>query len=260
MDTTAAITTRMLTKHYRSVVAVDALDLTVRTGEVYGFIGRNGAGKTTTIRMLLGLVTPTDGEIEIQGERLTAGTWRWLKEVGSLVEAPAAYPNLTVAENLDLHRRLTRTPRARVPELIEQLQLGPAAHRRYAELSLGNRQRVGIAQALLRSPSILVLDEPANGLDPAGIIELRELLRSLAGAAGVTVFLSSHLLPEVAQLADRVGIIHDGRLVEELSRDELIARARAHSAATLTDQERADALLGVELERYFVDRTRTREA
>lgn len=258
MDRKAAITTRMLTKRYRSVIAVDALDLTVWAGEVYGFIGRNGAGKTTTIRMLVGLVTPTEGEIEIQGERLTAGAWRWLKEVGSLVEAAAAYPNLTVTENLDLHRRLTQTSLARVPELIEQLQLGPAAYRPYAELSLGNRQRVAIAQALLRNPSILILDEPANGLDPAGIIELRELLRSLVSSAGVTVFLSSHLLPEVAQLADRVGIIHEGRLVEELSRDELVAKATAHAAATLTEQERADALLGVELERYFVDRTRTR--
>lgn len=255
MDKQAAIEARRLTKHYGTVIAVDSLDLTVWPGEVYGFIGRNGAGKTTTIRMLLGLVKPTDGDVRIQGQPITAGGADWLDQVGSLVETATAYPNLTVAENLELHRRLTVTPVPRVAELVEQLGLGPVTRRRYGQLSLGNRQRVGLAQALLRDPSILILDEPANGLDPAGIVELRQLLRSLADDTGVTVFLSSHLLSEVAHLADRVGIIHDGRLVEELPRNDLVAKAQAHSAATLTDQERADALLGLELERYFVART-----
>ena len=255
MDRQAAIEARELTKHYGTVIAVDSLDLTVWPGEVYGFIGRNGAGKTTTIRMFLGLVKPTDGEVHVHGRAITERPNEWLGQVGSLVETAAAYPNLTVAENLDLHRRLTGTSARRVTELVEQLSLGPTQHRRYGQLSLGNRQRVGIAQALLRDPSILILDEPANGLDPAGIVELRHLLRSLADERGTTVFLSSHLLSEVALLADRVGIIHDGRLVEELPRNDLIAKAKAHSAATLSDQERADALLGLELERYFVART-----
>lgn len=255
MDTHPAIQARGLTKRYGPVTAVDSLDLTVWPGEVYGFIGRNGAGKTTTIRLLLGLVRPIAGDVEVHGHPVVPGATDWLGQVGSLVEAASAYPNLTVAENLELHRRLTGTHKSRVPELVDELSLQPVLHRRYAQLSLGNRQRVGLAQALLRDPSILILDEPANGLDPAGIIELRKLLRSLADDRGVTVFLSSHLLAEVAQLADRVGIIHEGRLVEELPRTELIARARDHSKATLTDQERADALLGLELERYFVART-----
>ena len=255
MEKQAAIQARGLTRHYGKVIAVDAVDLTVGPGQVYGFIGRNGAGKTTTIRMLLGLVRPTAGTVRIQGQDITSDTSTWLGQVGSLVESAAAYPNLTVAENLDIHRRLTGTSPGRVSDVVEQLALGSVARRRYAHLSLGNRQRVGIAQALLRDPSILILDEPANGLDPAGIIELRQLLRSLADDADVTVFLSSHLLSEVAHLADRVGIIHDGRLVEELPRDELVAKAKAHSAATLSDQDRVEAVLGLELERYFVART-----
>ncbi len=256
MDTThPAIQARGLTKRYGQVTAVDSLDLTVRPGEVYGFIGRNGAGKTTTIRLLLGLVRPTAGEVQVQGRPVVPGATDWLAQVGSLVEVASAYPNLTVAENLELHRRLTGMSERRVTDLVDQFGLQPVLHRRYQQLSLGNRQRVGLAQALLRDPSILILDEPANGLDPAGIIELRGLLRSLADDRGVTVFLSSHLLAEVAQLADRVGIIHAGRLVEELPRTDLITRAREHSKAALTEQERADALLGLELERYFVART-----
>ena len=259
MDNAAAIEARRLTKHYGTVVAVDAIDLTVWPCEVYGFIGRNGAGKTTTIRMLLGLVKPTDGTVRVHGHAIDAGATDWLREVGSLVETAAAYPNLTVAENLEVHRRLTGTSAGRVSHVVDQLGIGPVSDRRYGHLSLGNRQRVGIAQALIREPSILILDEPANGLDPAGIVELRQLLRALADDAGTTVLLSSHLLSEVAHLADRIGIIHEGRLVEEMPRDTLIGRAKAHSAATLSDQERADAILGLELERYFVARTGTRD-
>lgn len=252
--TTPAIETRELTKRYPAVTAVDSLDLRVQRGEIYGFIGRNGAGKTTTIRMLLGLVRPSAGEVRVLGKRVPSEP-EWLLDVGSLVETAAAYPNLTVRQNLDLHRRLTGSDPVRVDEVIEQLGLADVAQRRFSRLSLGNRQRLGIAQALVRDPAILLLDEPANGLDPAGIVELRHLLRSLADQRGTTVFLSSHLLSEVALLADRVGIIHLGRLVEELSRAELVQRARRHSADTLSDQQRADAVLGLELERYFVART-----
>ncbi len=158
MNRQPAITTRGLTKHYGAVVAVDGLDLTVGPGEVYGFIGRNGAGKTTTIRMLLGLVVPTDGEVEIHGEPVRPGATAWLARIGSLVETAAAYRNLTVAENLEIHRRLTRTAAGRVAAVVERLQLGPVSRRRHDQLSLGNRQRVGLAQALLREPSMLILD------------------------------------------------------------------------------------------------------
>jgi ABC-type multidrug transport system ATPase subunit len=255
MSPDAVITTRGLTKRYGTVIAVSDLDLEVRKGEIYAFLGRNGAGKTTTIRMILGLIQPLAGEVRVFGQVVRSGQPEWLRRVGSLVETATAYPNLTVRENLDLHCRLTGAPSRSVVGVIEQLGLGAVADRRAAQLSLGNKQRLALARALVHTPELLVLDEPANALDPAGIVEIRELLRSLADDKGTTVFLSSHILVEVAHLADRIGIVHDGRLVEELDRTALIAAARAFSAEQLTDQQRADALLTLELERYFLART-----
>lgn len=249
------IGTRGLTKRYGDVLAVDALDLDVRAGEVYGFLGRNGAGKTTTIRMLLGLIRPTAGEVTVLGRRVREGDQRWLARVGYLVESATAYANLTVRENLDIQRRLTGAPQSGVGETIELLGLGQYADRRAGALSLGNKQRLSLARALVHAPDVLVLDEPANALDPAGIVEVRRLLRSLAHERGVTVFMSSHILAEVAHLADRIGIVHEGRLVEQSSREEFAARARAHARASLTEQEREDALLTMDLERYFLART-----
>jgi ABC-2 type transport system ATP-binding protein len=249
-----ALTTVGLTKRYGDVVAVDALDLDVREGEIYGFLGRNGAGKTTTIRMLLGLVRPTAGEVFVLGRRV-GGDPGWLADVGHLVETAAGYPNLTVAENLEIQRRLTRSPRAAVAEVVERLGLGPFADRPCGRLSLGNKQRLALARALVHRPRVLLLDEPANGLDPAGIVEVRRLLRELVDREGATVFLSSHLLAEVAQLADRIGMVHAGRLIEECDRSELAARARAHMASAFTDAEREQDLLTADLERYFLWRT-----
>jgi ABC-2 type transport system ATP-binding protein len=255
MSHDAVITTQGLTKRYGKVVAVSDLNLKVRKGEIYAFLGRNGAGKTTTIRMILGLIQPLVGEVRVFGQVVRSGQPDWLRRVGSLVETATAYPNLTVRENLELHRRLTGAPRRAVGDVIEQLGLGAAVDRRAGHLSLGNKQRLALARALVHAPELLVLDEPANALDPAGIVEIRELLRSLADDQGTTVFVSSHILVEVAHLADRIGIVHDGRLVEELDRTALISAARAFSAEQLTDQQRADALLTLELERYFLART-----
>ena len=251
------IGTEGLTKHYGSVHAVHDLDLRVERGEIYAFLGRNGAGKTTTIRMLLGLIRPTAGRIEVLGHTLDprGGSQEWLRRVGFLVESATAYPNLTVAENLDVQRRLTGAPRAAVSEAIERLGLDDYAGRRADRLSLGNKQRLSLARALLHSPELLVLDEPANALDPAGIVEIRELLRGLARDKGITVFLSSHILAEVAHLADRIGIVEGGRLVEEAPRDVLAQRARAFVQGAFTEAERADALLAADLERYFLART-----
>jgi len=254
----SAITTRSLTKRYRDVVAVDALDLDVRRGEIYGFLGRNGAGKTTTIRMLLGLIRPSSGEVTVLGRRITPGETDVFAHVGYLVETATAYPNLTVRENLDIQRRLTGAPAGAIDETIELLRLSAYADRVSGTLSLGNKQRLALARALLHSPELLILDEPANALDPAGIVEVRNLLRSLADERGVTVFMSSHILAEVAHLADRIGIVHEGRLIEESSRDEFAAKARAFSKEALTEQERADALLTMDLERYFLARTSDR--
>ncbi|MCA0294180.1 MAG: ABC transporter ATP-binding protein [Actinobacteria bacterium] len=251
----AIITAEGLRKHYGRVAAVDGLDLEVRRGEIYGFLGRNGAGKTTTIRILLGLIRPTSGRVSVLGHTLGTGGQAWLRQVGFLVESASAYPNLTVLENLDLQRRLTGAPASAVGEVVERLALGPYADRRAGRLSLGNKQRLSLARALLHQPELLVLDEPANALDPAGIVEVRDLLRELSREHGVTVFMSSHILAEVAHLADRVGIVADGRLVEEAPRDELAARARDFVRDSFTAAEREEALLTDDLERYFLART-----
>ena len=221
MNTDAAIATQGLSKHYGPVRAVTDLDLKVRRGEVYGFLGRNGAGKTTAIRMMLGLIHPDTGAVEVFGRQVRPGAQEMFGRVGYLVEAATAYPNLTVRENLDIQRRLTRAPRAAASEAMELMRLTECADRRAGVLSLGNRQRLSLARALLHHPELLILDEPANGLDPAGIVEIRELLRSLAAKDGVTVFISSHILTEIAHLADRIGIVHEGRLLEELNPNQL---------------------------------------
>ena len=222
-----AIETTELAKSYGPVRAVDGVSLRVGRGEIYGFLGLNGAGKTTTIRALLGMIRPTAGAVSVLGQSVTVpGTGPWA-QVGHLVEAPVAYPELTVLENLEVARRLHGvTDLGATMRAIDHLGLGPYASRRAGTLSTGNLQRLALARALLHEPRLLILDEPANGLDPAGVVEIRELLAGLARDHGVTVFMSSHILSEVDQLAGRIGIIHEGRLLEELSAGQL-ARLRA---------------------------------
>lgn len=218
-----AIRTEGLTKRYRGdMLAVVGVDLRVVRGEIYGFLGLNGAGKSTTIRMLLGMIRPTAGYAEVFGERVGAGSISIWRRVGHLVESATAYPELTVRENLEVARRLAGVEdRRSVDAMIQRLVLEPYADRRAGTLSLGNLQRLALARALLPEPELLVLDEPANGLDPAGLIEIREMLRGVARERGVTVFMSSHILAEVDRLATRIGIIHRGRLIEELDSDAL---------------------------------------
>jgi len=217
MPAGTVIATHGLAKHYGDVRAVDGIDLDVRRGEIYGFLGRNGSGKTTTIRMLLGLIRPSSGDVTMLGTRMRPGEQKVLAHVGSLVETATAYPNLIVRENLDIQRRLTGAPRGAVAEAMTLLRLDEYADRRAGRLSLGNKQRLALARALLHRPDVLVLDEPANALDPAGIVEVRGLLRRLADERGVTVFMSSHILAEVAHLADRIGIVHAGKLSSKSS-------------------------------------------
>jgi ABC-2 type transport system ATP-binding protein len=241
------IETRGLSKSYGEVQAVRGVELRVRAGEIYGFLGRNGAGKTTTIRLLLGLVRPDAGSISIFGSSLAEERRAILSRVGFFVESAAAYPNLTVRENLEIQRRLSASPTAAVGEVIDLLKLGEYAGRRAGRLSLGNKQRLSIARALLNKPRLLILDEPVNGLDPAGIVEIRSLLRRLAREEGVTIFMSSHLLDEVSQLADRIGIIHEGRLVEESDAGGLLAGQGGAIEVEVDDPGRAVALLRTEL-------------
>jgi len=214
---TWSIETQDLCKNYARVKAVKDLSLRVGQGEVYAFLGLNGAGKTTTIRMLLGMIRPSAGCVSVLGTPVRPGMCQPWDRVGYLVETPRAYPELTVLENLEAARRLhPGTSPAAVPAIIERLSLGEYAQRRAGTLSLGNLQRLGLAKALLHAPEIILLDEPANGLDPAGIVEIRNLLLELTEKQGCTVFMSSHILAEVSRLAGRIGIIHQGRLLQEM--------------------------------------------
>jgi len=217
-----AIETNNLTKNYRDVRAVDSVNLRVKQGEIYGFLGLNGAGKTTTIRALLGMIRPSKGNVKVLGQELGPdGRGPWA-QVGHLVESPSAYPELTVRENLDIARRLHEIQNPKVvDEIIERLVLTSYADRKAGTLSMGNLQRLGLARALLHSPELLILDEPANGLDPAGVVEIRELLHELVRENGATIFMSSHILTEVDKLATRIGIIHKGKMIEELDANKL---------------------------------------
>jgi ABC-2 type transport system ATP-binding protein len=222
-DTDLALSTRGLKKSYGSRLALDGLDLTVPTGVVYGFLGPNGAGKTTTMRLLTGLIHPDGGAIEVLGKPFTRRDRRRLFDVGALVESPAFYPYLSGRENLRaLAASGAPVPAGRVDEVLELVGLRERSGDRVSRYSLGMKQRLGIAGALLNDPKLLLLDEPANGLDPAGIVAMRETLRHLA-SIGKTVFVSSHLLAEVQQMADVVGIIAAGRLVREGTMQELLA-------------------------------------
>ncbi len=215
--TSNPVQTTGLTKRYGNVRAVESLDLTVRAGEVYGFLGPNGAGKTTTLRMLLGLIRPTAGSVRLFGQ--PPGP-RFLDRVGALIEGPAFYPYLSGRQNLSVLASRAGVKGTRVDQVLETVELSGRSGDRYKTYSLGMKQRLGLAAALLKDPELLILDEPTNGLDPAGITDMRVTIRRLA-EGGTTVLLSSHLLAEVQQTCDRVGVIFEGRLVADTSVAEL---------------------------------------
>ncbi|HEX5167445.1 MAG TPA: ABC transporter ATP-binding protein [Thermomicrobiales bacterium] len=236
MDTnTFVIETRGLTRHYgEKIVAVDRLSLKVRRGEVYGFLGPNGSGKTTTLRMLLGLTRPTSGTAEVLGEQ--PGTPTGLARIGAMIETPAFYPFLSGRDNLWVMARHAGAPESRIADALEEVDLADRAGDRFSTYSLGMKQRLGVAAAILKDPELLILDEPTNGLDPAGMAEMREFIRDL-GQGRRTVLLSSHLMNEVEQVCDRVGVIRRGKLVAEgtvsdlRGKPELRVRAQPLEAA-----------------------------
>jgi ABC-2 type transport system ATP-binding protein len=218
-----AIATRDLKKSYGAQVALAGLDLDVPAGVVYGFLGPNGAGKTTTMRLLTGLIRPDSGSISLLGRDFRAAPDHVLYEVGALIEAPSFYPHLSARDNLVVFAATgKRVSGARIDELLDLVGLRDRARDRVSHFSMGMKQRLGIAVAMLNDPSLLLLDEPANGLDPGGIVALRDTMKALA-ASGKTVFISSHILPEVQQLADIVGIVAAGRLVKQGPLDQLLA-------------------------------------
>ena len=233
----AVVATHGLTKRYpNGIIAVDGLDLVVRRGEVYGFLGPNGAGKTTTLRMLLGLIRPTAGSANVAGG--SPGTPGSLKKVGAIVEAPAFYPYMTGYDNLRLLAIYCGVPVKRVDSALDAVELTPRARHKFSTYSMGMKQRLGIAAALLKEPELLILDEPTNGLDPQGMADVRNLITQL-GQGDRTVLVSSHLLGEVEQMCTRIGVIRKGKLVAEGTIDELRGNSKLLIRAKPTDQAMA---------------------
>ena len=244
MSTSTAIEANGITKRFGDVLAVNELSLNIHKGEIYGFLGLNGAGKTTTIRMLLGMIKPSKGSVSLFGTKVQPGQRAVWQRVGYMVETPHAYPDLTVRENLEIVRQLRQLPDKNIVEkIMEQMGLSSYANRLARVLSLGNAQRLGLAKALIHHPDLLLLDEPANALDPAGIVEVRNLLCGLAENNGVTIFISSHILSEVARLATRIGVVHQGKLVKELNTDELAEQEGQRLVADVRDTKAALAAL-----------------
>ena len=226
------IETQNLTKSYADFTAVTQLNLHVPKGTVYGFLGPNGAGKSTTMKMLLGLTKPTSGSFMIDGKQYPENSVEILKEVGSFIEAPAFYGNLTGEENLDIVRKILNLPKSAVSEALELVGLTQHRKKLAKKYSLGMKQRLGLASALIGKPPILILDEPTNGLDPVGIHEIRTLIRSLPQQFECTVFVSSHLLSEIELMANNIGILNHGRLLFEGTLDALKSGAASKGYPT----------------------------
>ncbi|MDM8238208.1 ATP-binding cassette domain-containing protein [Pseudoflavonifractor phocaeensis] len=238
------IETHDLCKQYGNALRVAHLDLNVPEGSVYGFLGPNGAGKSTTLKMLLGLVRPTAGDIRVLGKKMDGGNrLAVLRQVGSLIESPSYYGHLTGEENLRIVQTLRGVPEKNIREVLQIVRLDGQRGKRVAHYSLGMKQRLGLAAALLGYPKLLILDEPTNGLDPAGIQEMRELICSLPERFGMTVVVSSHLLSEIDQMADHVAIIREGELVFQDTLEALHGRSRHHLALRTTNNAVARAVL-----------------
>ncbi len=238
------IETHDLCKQYGNALRVAHLDLDVPEGSVYGFLGPNGAGKSTTLKMILGLVRPTAGDIRVLGKKMDGGSrLAVLRQVGSLIESPSYYGHLTGEENLRIVQTLRGVPEKNIREVLQIVRLDGQRGKRVAHYSLGMKQRLGLAAALLGYPKLLILDEPTNGLDPAGIQEMRELICSLPERFGMTVVVSSHLLSEIDQMADHVAIIREGELVFQDTLETLHGRSRHHLALRTTNNAVARAIL-----------------
>ena len=223
-----AIVLKNISKKYKSTMAVKSLDMMVPQGVVYGLLGRNGAGKTTTIRIIMGLVKPDTGSVEVLGRDAVKERIYALRNIGAIIEYPGLYRNLTARQNLEITADLFYVDRKRIDEMLELVGLAETRKKKVRGFSTGMKQRLGIASALIHSPKILILDEPTNGLDPEGVNKLRSLIKNLSTQLEITVIMSSHILSEVQQLADYVGIIDEGVLVEQIAMDELNQMGQNH--------------------------------
>jgi ABC-2 type transport system ATP-binding protein len=240
----AILITENLTRRYKQNYAVNQLNLEVEKGEIYGFLGPNGAGKTTTLRMILGLIKPTEGSVKVFGKSLKEDRISILSRIGAIIENPNYYGHLSGYVNLEISRRLYGVANMnRIDEVLEMLDLDQAKHTKVKHYSLGMKQRLGIAQSLLHKPDLLILDEPTNGLDPEGIHDIRKMLKKLSAEEGVTVILSSHLLGEIASIADRIGIIHQGKLLYQGRIDNLQDEFSAKTTLSVAQPDKAFDIL-----------------
>ncbi|GIN73285.1 bacitracin ABC transporter ATP-binding protein [Bacillus sp. J14TS2] len=244
MNKPIIVKTKNLTKMHGTVKSVNKVDLYVPEGEIYGFLGPNGAGKTTTIKMLLGLIKPSEGDIQVFGKNIRKSRSAILQNTGSLVESPSYYGHLTGLENMLVMKRLRNVPMKNVDEAFRIVRLDKQKDKKVNQYSLGMKQRLGMAMALLSFPKLLILDEPTNGLDPAGIGEMRQLIKSLPSRYGITVLLSSHLLSEIELMATSVGIINEGKLLYQGSMDDLREKRRSTIRLKTEDNIDAQQLLG----------------
>ncbi|MFS0644481.1 ABC transporter ATP-binding protein [Siminovitchia sp. 179-K 8D1 HS] len=244
---TYIVKTTNLTKKFEKHTAVSSIDLKIKEGEIYGFLGPNGAGKSTTIRMLLGLMKPTAGDIQVFNQDLKKHRKEILQQVGSLVENPSYYPHLTAKENLEVLRKVLKVPEKRIADVLEMVRLSHVADKKVKGFSLGMKQRMGIAQALLHEPKLLVLDEPTNGLDPEGIIEMRSLIKELA-KNGTTIMISSHLLSEIDQIATTIGVIAKGKLIYQDDIQTMRTLAKSRLRMRVSDVQQAQQIVGGEIE------------
>ncbi len=237
--------------------ALDQVNLRVREGSIYGFLGPNGAGKTTTLRLLLGLLKKQKGEIQMLGKSFDEHRIEILQNIGSLIESPSMYSHLTAVENLTVWQKIYQCPKSRIPEVLQLVGLADTGRKKAGQFSLGMKQRLGIAAALLHNPTLLVLDEPTNGLDPGGIIEMRELLRTLNKNEGITIVISSHLLPEIEKLVTDIGIINKGKMLFEGPLHELMRRQQEASYLAFETNNNTAALQIIQshhVEAYLQDK------
>lgn len=239
-----AIRTTQLTKVFNNKEVVSNVNMNVKQGEIYGFLGPNGAGKTTVMKMMTNLIKPTSGEIELFGEKLTPKSYLQLGRLGSIIEIPVFYDKLNGKENLELHcEYMGYHNKKAIQDALELVNLQHIGNKPVSEFSLGMKQRLGIARAIVTKPEILILDEPINGLDPVGIKEIRDLFKMLAKEYGITLLISSHILGEMEQIADTIGVINHGRLIEEVSMDKVKERNSNYIEITLRDSKRAAFVL-----------------
>jgi len=245
---TYIVKTNQLTKVYEGKEAVSSVNMHVKKGEIYGFLGPNGAGKTTVMKMLTNLTKPTSGDIEIFGEKLTDQSYEVLKRLGTIIEYPIFYENLTAKETLELHcEYMGYYDKKEIAHVLDLVKLTNTEKKRVKDFSLGMKQRLGIARAIITKPELLILDEPINGLDPVGIKELRELFKMLCKEYGITIIISSHILGEIEQMADTIGVIKNGRLINEVSMDAVNHSQADYIEVIVNDGKKAAFIIEKEL-------------